>query len=82
MICCDQFKFPDTSFDQMEHFQAKEQSRLLDRFKLLKQWQQQQQEKLVRQQQEQLEMLRSEQQRVHQALLVQRQKQWGGMYNY
>ncbi|XP_072043257.1 centrosomal P4.1-associated protein-like [Amphiura filiformis] len=67
----------DTSFDHLEQHQAKEQSRLLDRFKLLKQWQQQQQEKLVRQQQEQLEMLRSEQHRVHQAMMEQRQKQWG-----
>ena len=72
------FVFVELNFDQMEHYQAKEQSRLLERFKLLKHWQQQQQEKMMRQQQEQMLLLRSEQQRVQQALLAQRQKQWGG----
>ncbi|XP_077996456.1 centrosomal P4.1-associated protein-like [Glandiceps talaboti] len=68
----------DTSGDVFEQQAAKEQARLLHRFKQLKQWQQEQQDKLIRQQQEQLQQFKSEQQRVKSMIALQRQIQWGG----
>ncbi|XP_050408223.2 centromere protein J isoform X2 [Patella vulgata] len=67
----------DTSLDILEQQQAREQARLLNRFRELRTWQQQQQEQLMMQQQVQLEILREEQLRVQNMLKSQRQQQWG-----
>ena len=61
----------------MEQQQAKEQARLLAQFKQLRDWQQQQQLRLVQQQQQQLAQLRLEQERVSQLIGRQRVTQWG-----
>ncbi|XP_033123193.1 centromere protein J-like [Anneissia japonica] len=71
----------DISMDLLDQKQSKEQAKLLQRFKQLKDWQKQQQEKLIYQQQQQLDVLRSEQQRVQSMLAAQRHKQWGGGIN-
>ncbi|XP_063951902.1 uncharacterized protein LOC129254377 [Lytechinus pictus] len=69
----------DISQDLLEQRGTQEQAKLLERFKLLRQWQQQQQNQLVLQQQQQLELLRNQQESVQQALMQQRLKQWGGV---
>nr|KAG5691775.1 hypothetical protein BaRGS_014775 [Batillaria attramentaria] len=61
----------------LEQQQAREQARLLQRFRELRQWQQQQQEQLMQQQQMQLEMLRGEQLRVQTLIASQRGAHWG-----
>ncbi|XP_077863907.1 uncharacterized protein LOC100372964 [Saccoglossus kowalevskii] len=68
----------DTSIDVLEHQASKEQAKLLQRFKQLKQWQQEQQDKLLRQQKDQLEQFKNEQERVKSMIALQRQIQWGG----
>ena len=68
--------------DLFEQQQAREQSHVLQRFKQLRAWQQQQQEFLMRQQQQQLEMLKSEQDRVNKMIVRQREMQWGGKGTY
>ncbi|XP_071945251.1 centrosomal P4.1-associated protein-like [Antedon mediterranea] len=68
----------DISLNVLDQQQSKEQAKLLQRFKQLKEWQKEQQDKLIRQQQEQLHVLRNEQQRVQSILSAQRHKQWGG----
>lgn len=50
-----------TEVNPLEQQQVKEQAMLLQRFKELRQWQMQQQEKLMNQQKQQLELLRKEQ---------------------
>ncbi|XP_070203856.1 centromere protein J-like isoform X2 [Littorina saxatilis] len=67
----------NTSLDLLEQQQAREQARLLQRFRELRQWQQQQQEQLMQQQHTQLEMLKGEQLRVQTLVASQRGAQWG-----
>ncbi|XP_071180159.1 centrosomal P4.1-associated protein-like isoform X1 [Mytilus edulis] len=74
-------KTMETSMDILEQQQAMEQSKLLHRFKELRQLQIQQQEMLMKQQQDQLESLRYEQQNVHSVIAKQRKNQWGGQVN-
>ncbi|XP_041455950.1 centromere protein J-like isoform X2 [Lytechinus variegatus] len=69
----------DITQDLLEQRGTQEQAKLLERFKLLRQWQQQQQNQLMLQQQQQLELLRNQQESVQQALMQQRLKQWGGV---
>ncbi|CAH1801080.1 unnamed protein product [Owenia fusiformis] len=61
----------------IEQQQAKQQTKLLHRFKQLRDWQKEQQERLIKQQQEQLEKLRGEQSRVHEMISRQREAKWG-----
>lgn len=68
----------EAGLDLLEQQQAMEQARLLQRFKELRQWQQQQQEILMKQQQQQLSILRQEQQKVQTIITKQREQQWGG----
>lgn len=68
--------------DILEQQQAMEQSKLLHRFKELRQLQIQQQEMLMKQQQDQLESLRFEQQNVHSVIAKQRKNQWGKIFKY
>ena len=68
----------EAGLDLLEQQQAVEQARLLQRFKELRHWQQQQQEVLMSQQQQQLSMLRQQQEKVQSALTKQRGQQWGG----
>ncbi|XP_072164181.1 centrosomal P4.1-associated protein-like [Diadema setosum] len=63
----------------MEQRGTQEQAKLLEKFRLLRQWQQQQQAQLMVQQQQQLEMLKNQQEMVQQALMQQRLRQWGGV---
>ena len=67
----------DPALDLLEQQQAREQTRLLQRFRELRQWQQQQQEQLMQQQHLQLEMLKGEQLRVQTLIASQRGAQWG-----
>ncbi|KAL8594505.1 hypothetical protein ACOMHN_024950 [Nucella lapillus] len=67
----------DTSLDLLQQQQAKQEARLLHRFREMQQWQSQQQEQLMRQQQMQLEVLKGEQLRVQSMLALQRGAQWG-----
>ncbi|XP_064619476.1 centromere protein J-like isoform X2 [Lineus longissimus] len=69
----------DTSADMTDQQKAKEQTKLLDKFKQMRQLQLQQQDKLIQQQQEQLDALRMEQQRVQQMLA--KQRDWKGGRN-
>ncbi|XP_053374954.1 centromere protein J-like isoform X2 [Mercenaria mercenaria] len=64
--------------DLIEQQQAVEQVRLLQRFKELRQWQQQQQEVLMSQQHQQLSLLRKEQEKMQGMITKQRDNQWGG----
>lgn len=71
------------TMDILEQQQAKEQARLLNRFRELRQWQQKQQDQLMQQQHLQLEVLRGEQLRVQMLIASQRGAQWGdgkGLY--
>ncbi|XP_070572073.1 centromere protein J-like isoform X2 [Ptychodera flava] len=68
----------ETSRDAFEHHTAKEQAKLLQRYKQLKQQQKEQQEKLLRKQYQELEQLKSVQERVNNEIALQRQIQWGG----
>ncbi|XP_025091515.1 uncharacterized protein LOC112562447 isoform X2 [Pomacea canaliculata] len=65
------------TMDILEQQQAKEQARLLNRFRELRQWQQKQQDQLMQQQHLQLEVLRGEQLRVQMLIASQRGAQWG-----
>ena len=67
----------DSSVDLLEQQQAREQSRLLDRFKQLREMQVRQQETLMRQQQQQLLKLKEDQEKVQMMIAKQRQMQWG-----
>jgi uncharacterized protein HemX len=64
--------FQDSSVDMTEQQKAKEQTKLLAKFKQMRQLQLQQQDKLIQQQQQQLDALRQEQQRVQHMLAKQR----------
>ena len=61
----------------MEHQQAKEQAKAMQRFQELRQMQVQQQQMLMLQQQQQLDHLRAEQEKVQRLLAKQRGAQWG-----
>ncbi|KAJ8044200.1 Centromere protein J [Holothuria leucospilota] len=74
-----QFGSPDNTMeDILEHHQAKQQSQFVEKFHILKQWQEEQKEKLLQEQQQRMEMLLSQQERLQRALAAQRSKQWGG----
>ncbi|XP_059154868.1 centromere protein J-like [Physella acuta] len=62
----------DGSLDLLELHQAKEQGRLLQRFKELRQWQLQQQEQLMQHQQKQLQAWQEEQSKVQTLIATQR----------
>uniref|UniRef100_A0A2C9JNJ7 Centromere protein J C-terminal domain-containing protein n=1 Tax=Biomphalaria glabrata TaxID=6526 RepID=A0A2C9JNJ7_BIOGL len=67
---------PSNSYDLLEAHQAIEQKRLLQRFKELRQWQQQQQEQLMLQQQQQLKAWQEEQNKVQTLIATQRGTSW------
>ena len=67
----------DLTSDLLEQQQAREQTRLLDRFKQLREWQTQQQQQLMRQQEQQLAQFHSEQEKLQQFILRQRNAHWG-----
>ena len=64
--------FTDTSLELLEQHQAKEQARLLQRFRELRQWQQLQQQQLMHQQQQQLQTWQDEQSKVQTLLANQK----------
>lgn len=66
--------------DILEHHQAKQQSQFVEKFQILKQWQEEQKEKLLQEQQQRMEMLLSQQERLQRALAAQRSKQWGSKF--
>lgn len=67
----------DVTSDLLEQQQAREQTRLLDRFKQLRDWQAQQQELLMKRQEQQLAQFHSEQEKLQQLILRQRNAHWG-----
>ncbi|PIK61164.1 hypothetical protein BSL78_01891, partial [Apostichopus japonicus] len=64
--------------DLLEHQQAKQQAQFSEKFHQLKQWQEEQKEKLVQAQQEKMQLLRVQQEQLQRVLAEQRNKQWGG----
>ena len=64
--------------DMAEQQQTREQARLLQRYNALREWQAEQQQRLVLQQQQQLDLLKTEQQRMQKLMTLQRQQAWGG----
>lgn len=62
----------------LEHQQAKQQAQFSEKFHQLKQWQEEQKEKLVQAQQEKMQLLRVQQEQLQRVLAEQRNKQWGG----